>query len=251
MSDSDPRPGVHLILGASGGIGSALARRLAARDARLVLAARHAEPLEALAGELGADAVALDATSFEEVERAVAGVVERHGRIDGLACCVGSIVLKPAHRTSASELDEVLRLNLLSAFAAVRAAAEPMARGGGGSVALLASAAARRGLANHEAIAAAKAGVVGLTLSAAATYAPRGVRVNAVAPGLVDTPMAAAITGNELARKASEKMHPLGRLGRPDDVARALEWLLDPAATWVTGQVLGVDGGLATVAARG
>jgi NAD(P)-dependent dehydrogenase (short-subunit alcohol dehydrogenase family) len=164
---------------------------------------------------------------------------------------VGSIVLEPAHRTSAERLEEVLRLNLFSAFAAVRAAAQPMARGGGGSIVLMASAAARRGLANHEAIAAAKAGVIGLTLSAAATYAPRGVRVNAVAPGLVDTPMAAALTGNELARKASEKMHPLGRIGTPDDVARALEWLLDPAAGWVTGQVIGVDGGLATVAARG
>jgi NAD(P)-dependent dehydrogenase (short-subunit alcohol dehydrogenase family) len=251
MTEADPRPGVHLILGASGGIGSALARRLAARGARLVLAARRAEPLEALAGELGADAVALDATSFEEVEQALAGAVERHGRVDGLACCVGSIVLKPAHRTSVAELEEVLRLNLFSAFAAVRAAAQPMARSGGGSIALLASAAARRGLPNHEAIAAAKAGVIGLTLSAAATYAPRGVRVNAVAPGLVDTPMAAAITGNELARKASEKMHPLGRIGSSEDVARALEWLLDPAASWVTGQVIGVDGGLSTVAAKG
>ena len=98
--------------------------------------------------------------------------------------------------------------------------------------------------------AAAKAGVIGLTLSAAATYAPRGIRVNCVAPGLVRTPMTARITANEASLKASTAMHALGRIGDPADVAGAIEWLLGPDSGWVTGQVLGVDGGLASVRAR-
>ncbi|MGL4555245.1 MAG: SDR family oxidoreductase, partial [Gemmataceae bacterium] len=117
----------------------------------------------------------------------------------------------------------------------------------GGSIVLCSSAAARIGLPNHEAIAAVKAGVIGLTLAAAATYAPKNVRVNAVAPGLVRTPLTARITGSEAALKASVAMHPLGRVGEPGDVASGIEWLLSPAQTWVTGQVIGIDGGLADV----
>ena len=175
--------------------------------------------------------------------------LEAHGRLDGLANCVGSILLKPAHLTSEEEWDAVVSTNLKSAYAAVRAAARAMTAGG--SVVLVSSAAARLGLANHEAIAAAKAGVIGLALSAAATYAPKGIRVNAVAPGLVRTPMTARITGNEAALKASTAMHALGRVGEPEDVASAIAWLLDPAQSWVTGQVIGVDGGLATLRSRG
>jgi 3-oxoacyl-[acyl-carrier protein] reductase len=91
--------------------------------------------------------------------------------------------------------------------------------------------------------------VQGLVLSAAASYARRGIRVNAVAPGLVRTPLSAALTANEASLKASAALHALGRIGEPDDVAAAIEWLLDQ--TWVTGQVVGIDGGLATVRSRG
>ena len=238
-----------LILGAAGAIGGALARRLAGQGAKLVLAGRDASRLELLAAETGGTPFVLDATKPAGVEAAAAKAVEEHGRLDGLANCVGSILLKPAHLTSEEEWDGVVSTNLKSAYAAVRAAARAMTAGG--SVVLVSSAAARLGLANHEAIAAAKAGVIGLTLSAAATYAPKGLRVNAVAPGLVRTPMTARITGNETALKASTAMHALGRVGEPEDVASAIAWLLDPAQSWVTGQVIGVDGGLATLRSRG
>jgi NAD(P)-dependent dehydrogenase (short-subunit alcohol dehydrogenase family) len=238
-----------LVLGAAGGIGGALSRRLARERVKLVVAGREAVRLEAIAAETGATPFVLDATRPAEVEAAAAKAVELDGRLDGLANCVGSILLKPAHLTSEEEWDAVVATNLKSAYAAVRAAARLMSTGG--SVVLVSSAAARLGLANHEAIAAAKAGVIGLTLSAAATYAPKGIRVNAVAPGLVRTPLTARITGNEAALKASTALHALGRVGEPEEVASAIAWLLDPAQSWVTGQVIGVDGGLATLRSRG
>jgi 3-oxoacyl-[acyl-carrier protein] reductase len=247
MSDTD-RP-VHLILGASGGIGSALARRLAAGGAALVLAAPESERLTALAAELGAEARPLDARGFDAVTECARAALEAHGRLDGIACLVGSILLKPAHTTGEQELRETLEQNLLPAFAAV-AAAGKLLRKSGGSIVLMSSAAATTGLANHEAIAAAKAAVIGLARSAAATYAQSRIRVNVVAPGLVRTPLSERITSNPASLAASESLHPLGRIGTPADVASAIAFLLDSEQSWITGQVLGVDGGLATLRAR-
>jgi 3-oxoacyl-[acyl-carrier protein] reductase len=241
---------VHLVLGATGGIGSALSRRLAGDGATLVLAARGEDRLDALAGELGADAAPVDATDPQAVEDLVARTVDRHGRVDGAACCVGSLLLKPAHRTGVDEWRDALAANLDSAFFLVRAAAGAMQRSGGGSIALVSSVAARLGMPHHEAIAAAKGGVIGLTLAAAASYAAKGVRVNCVAPGLIETPLTERLTGDGTSRKVSEGLHPLGRIGVPEDVASALAWLLDPAQGFVTGQVLGVDGGMGSLQPR-
>jgi NAD(P)-dependent dehydrogenase (short-subunit alcohol dehydrogenase family) len=244
---------VHLILGATGGIGSTLARQLAAAGARLVLAARNTEALTALASELGATPVTIDATQPADIERAVELAVTTFGRLDGAANCVGSLLLKPAHLTRPEEFDDVLAINLRSAFSLVRSASRVMMNNStpaGGSIVLVASAAARLGLANHEAIAAAKGGVISLTLSAAASYAAKQVRVNCVAPGLVRTPLTARITGSAAGEQSSLAMHALGRLGEPADVARAIAFLIDPANSWITGQTLGVDGGLGTVRSR-
>jgi 3-oxoacyl-[acyl-carrier protein] reductase len=240
---------VYVILGATGGIGSVLCRRLATRGARLTLAARDCRRVRALAAELDAHAVPTDATCATHVDRCFEAALEHHGRIDGVVNCVGSLMLKPVHLTTDDEWAGVIASNLTSAFLTVRAAVRAMTRTGG-SVVLMSSAAARLGLVNHEAIAAAKAGVVGLALAAAASYARRGIRVNAVAPGLVRTPSTAQLTDNESALKASIDLHALGRIGEPEEVASAIEWLLDPAQSWVTGQVLGIDGGLATVRSR-
>lgn len=239
---------VQLVLGATGGIGSALARELAARGDRLVLAARGAERLEALAAELGAFAVPTDATSSGEVDALFAAALARHERIDGVAVCIGSILLKPLHLTSDDEFRATLDANVGTAFRALRAAVGSMTKGG--SVVLFASSASEAGLANHEAISAAKSAVAGLARSAAATYASRGIRVNALAPGLVRTPLAARITSNANALAASVAMHPLGRIGEADEIARLAAFLLDPRNSWITGQVLGIDGGLAALRVR-
>jgi len=239
----------YLVFGATGGIGESLCRRLASRGARLMIAGRNGAKLQMLADELHAVAHPLDATRFEEVDACVEKALQLHGRLDGVANCIGSLLLKPAHSTSEAEWLATVATNLTTAFAVLRAAAKAMLNTGG-SIVLVSSAAARIGLANHEAIAAAKAGVVGLTLSAAATYGPRGIRVNCVAPGLVRTPMTARLTANEASLKASTAMHALGRIGEPQDVAAAIEWLLSPEQSWITGQVLGIDGGLGSVRSR-
>lgn len=239
------------IVGGHGGIGMALARRLAARGATIVLAGRDGSQVTAAADALpGAHGVTLDARDFDATERELKAAVERHGQLTSVVNLAGSILLKSAHLTSAAEWTEIVGTNLTTAFAVVRGAASLMSRSGGGSIVLMSSAAARIGLANHDAIAAAKAGVIGLALASAATYAPRNVRVNVVAPGLVRTKLAARIVENEGSRKASEAIHPLGRIGEPDDVASLLAWLVDPQVAWVTGQVFGVDGGLGTVRSR-
>lgn len=243
-----------LLIGGAGGIGSALTRRLARRGYQLALVGRDAARLaaaEALATELGAPraltAVA-DAARFDQLDAAADQALAALGRLDGIVNLAGSILIKAAHQTSAAELDAVIAQNLTTAFATVRTAGRLM-RSAGGSVVLMSSTAARVGLPNHEAIAAAKAAVLGLVQSAAATYAPT-LRVNAVAPGLTRTPMAKPLLASDIAEKASVAMHPLGRLGEPDDVAAAVEFLLDPANAWLTGQVIGVDGGLSTVRGR-
>jgi NAD(P)-dependent dehydrogenase (short-subunit alcohol dehydrogenase family) len=241
---------VQLVIGAAGSAGSATVRRLATSGARVVLAGRDEDAMRALAEEVGSEDVeVVDATDIGAVGALVDGVVERHGRLDGVANLAGSVLLKPAHLTTPDEWHATIAVNLTSAFAVVRAAA-PAMRGEGGSIVLAASAAAQTGIANHEAIAAAKGGVISLVRSAAATYGPRGVRVNAVAPGLVDSKMSARLVSNEAQAEASRQMHVLGRLGEGDDVAAAVAWLLDPATSWVTGQVLGVDGGLGQVRTR-
>lgn len=238
-----------LIFGITGGIGHALARTLKHQGHAVFGSARDEARLAALSGELGSAFAAGDATNAADVDRIVAQAVEQLGGLDAVAYCVGSILLKPAHLTTDEEWSATIALNLTGAFYVTRAAARAM-QTAGGSVALVSTCAARVGLPNHEAIAAAKAGVEGLVRSAAATYAPRGLRFNAVAPGLVDTPLAARITANPAALKASVSMHPLGRIGTPDDVASALAWLMDPAQSWVTGQVIGIDGGLASLRGR-
>jgi NAD(P)-dependent dehydrogenase (short-subunit alcohol dehydrogenase family) len=247
-TDSDPTRS-YVVFGATGGIGERLCRRLSSHGARLVIAGRTSDSLQRLADELDATAYPLDATRFEEVQACVAKAVELHGRVDGVANCVGSLILKPAHLTSEGEWLSTVATNLTTAFAVVRAGAKAMLNSGG-SIVIVSSAAARIGLTNHEAIAAAKAGVIGLTLSAAATYGLRGIRVNCVAPGLVRTPLTARLTANEVSLKASTAMHALGRIGQPDDVAAAIEWLLSPQQSWVTGQVLGIDGGLGSIRSR-
>lgn len=239
-----------LVIGAGGGIGSALCRTLAARGVPLVISGRDAGRLGALSSDVGAACLPGDAAEAGHVEACVKACVDRFGAIVGAVNCAGSLLLKPAHLTTPADFQATLAANLVTAFNLVRAAAPAMSATGGGSIVLCSSAVARHGFANHEAIAAAKAGVIGLMLSAAATYAPKNIRLNCVAPGLTRTPLTERLFSNEASLKASQAMHAMGRLNEPEDVAGAIDFLLSDAARNITGQVLHVDGGLGSIRPR-
>lgn len=223
----------YLVIAAGSSIGQAVVHFLLSQGDTVFTTARDNS-------KIGPDAL-LDATDFD----AVSDVFKQAGLIDGVVNCAGTLLLKSAHLTSQEQYQSAIDSSLTTSFATVRAAGMHMKDGG--SVVLISSAAALVGLANHEAISAAKAGIIGLAQSAASTYAHLNLRFNVVAPGMTNTPLTAQIISNALALKASKAMHALDRIGTPEDIARAIVFLLDPKNNWITGQVLAVDGGLSRV----
>ncbi len=234
-----------IILGATGGVGKILSGQLVSSGWNCFLVARKESELVSLANSLQSKYSIADCSNFIEVNLAFEQAIEALGSIDAVVNCCGSVLLKPAHMISSEEFERIISQNITTAFAAVRSAGKFMTSGG--SVVLFSSAASQIGLPNHELISVAKAAVNGLVLSAAATYASKNLRFNAIAPGLTRTPMTAAIFSNENSLKFSEKMHALKRLGEPEDLVNLVEFLISDKATWITGQIIAVDGGLGSL----
>lgn len=231
-----------VILGATGGIGSALTASLSAQGARVLALGRDQAKLAQLATLTGVTTQQLDALDAPALEAAIAAFAEQVDSLNGLVNCIGSIMLKPCHLLTDNDWQQTLNTNLTTSFYAVRSAIKPM-RNNGGSIVLLTTTAAHVGLPNHEAIAAAKHGIIGLAQSAAASYAKTNIRVNCVAPGLVETSLTERITASERGLQMALSNHPLGRIGQPADIVAAIEFFLNPVNNWVTGQSLAVDGG--------
>lgn len=238
-----------LIFGATGGVGSALAKRLAAEGVAVHLAARDQAKLAALAAEIGGAPHTLCDVLDPGALAASVAAASTSGGLSGLAFCVGSIVLKPLKRATAADFRQAFELNAVSAALAVQAAEAPL-RAGKGAVVLFSTIAAGNGFPNHTVIAAAKGAVEALTRSLAADLAP-DVRVNCIAPSLTMTPLAQPLTANETMAKAIAAMHPLPRLGQPEDLAAVASFLLGQGADWMTGQVIAVDGGRNRVRTKG
>jgi NAD(P)-dependent dehydrogenase (short-subunit alcohol dehydrogenase family) len=238
-----------LIYGGSGGIGSALARQLRARGHGVHLVARDRERLSALAGEIGATFSVADVLDRDAVA-AAAG--EAGPRLAGLAYCVGSINLKPVGRLTDAEFLRDYELNALGAVRAVQASLPALKAHDGqtSSILLISTVAVAQGFSAHASISMAKGAVEGLTVALAAELAPR-IRVNCIAPSLTRTPLAKSLTGTETMASAIAALHPIPRLGEPDDVAALGALLLDRDAGWITGQIIGVDGGRSTLRTKG
>ncbi len=234
----------HIIIGTSG-IGGALARQLAAKGNSVHLIGRDAGKLASLAAELGASHALADVTDAPALEQAI---VAAGPEISGLAYCVGSINLKPAHRTTDADAMKDFEINALGALCAARAALPALkaSKSPTASIILFSTVAVGQGFASHASVAMAKGAVEGLTRTLAAEWAPK-IRVNAIAPSLTRTPLAAFMTANEATAQGIANMHPLQRLGEANEVAALAAFLLSDQAGWITGQVIGVDGGRSTL----
>ena len=236
----------YIIFGATGGMGCAIARSLV-QDGHLVhLVARDTNAVVTLAGELQSTFSVCDVTDHDQVRQSVA---DAGPSIDGLVYAVGSIVLKPLKATTPEALHNALATNATGALIAIQAAEQAL-KAAHGSVLLFSTVAVAQGFANHGIVSMVKGAVEGLTRALAAELAPK-VRVNAIAPSLSDTAMAAPLLANEAMRTSLAKVHPLGRLGEPSDVVGLARVLLGEQGSWITGQIIGVDGGRGALAGRG
>ena len=235
---------IALITGASGGIGRALARQLHFQGCRVAAVGRDAGRLTDVEAAVR---IAADTTTPEGATLAMAACQEALGAAPTLlAHCVGSTLIAPLHRTRLDAYREVMRVNLDSAVFTLQAWIAVL-QGGPGAAVFASSVVARIGVANHEAIAAAKGGVEALARSAAATYAAQGLRINSVAPGMTETQMTAGMLKLPAMREGAARQYPLGGVQTADQVADVMAWLLGDGAARLTGQVIAVDGGFTTV----
>lgn len=222
-----------LIIGATRGIGEALADKLGSEH-DLWTASRTT------AGDGGSRHRVWDATQDTLPQEWLPD------HLDGLVYCPGSIRLQPFERLAEQTFRDDYELNLIGAVRALKAALPALKAAPAASVVLFSTVAVTTGMPMHASIAAAKGAVEGLTRSLAAELAPR-IRVNAIAPSLTDTPLAARLLRNDQQRTAAAERHPLGRIGEPDDMAEAARFLLSNESSWMTGQVLHVDGGMGDI----
>ena len=229
----------YLIFGATGSIGSSLAQQLKDSNQEAHLISRNEDELKTLSEKLGFSFTVADVLEDGFIDQIKSDVSD--DIIKGLAYCIGSIDLKPIKRVTESDMNQCMKLNLYSAIEAIQGLQDELKKSNG-SIVLFSSVAAQKGFTNHTIIASAKAAIEGLTVTLAAEFAP-SIRVNCIAPSLTDSKISQSMLKSEVVAEALAKAHPLKRLGEGKDSASLAKFLLSGENSWVTGQIIGVDGG--------
>ena len=229
----------YLIFGATGSIGSSLAQQLKESNQDAHLISRNEEELKSISKKLGFSYTVADVLQDGFIDKIKSNTANFD--ISGLAYCVGSIDLKPLKRVTESDLNQCMKLNLYSAIEAIKGFQDDLKKNHG-SIVLFSSVAAQKGFTNHTIIASAKAAVEGLTVTLAAEFAP-SIRINCIAPSLTDSKISQSMLKSEVVAEALAKAHPLKRLGEGKDSALLAKFLLSEESSWITGQIIGVDGG--------
>jgi len=227
----------YLIFGATGSVGSSLAEQLKNSGNDVHLVARNEDEVKVIADKLGCSYTVADVLEDGFIEKVKTDINE----IKGIAYCVGSIDLKPLRMVTEADMNKCMKLNLYSAIEAIKGYQESLKRNKG-SVVLFSTVAAQRGFTNHTIIASAKAAVEGLTVTLAAEFAPN-IRVNCIAPSLSKSKIAEPMLKNPAIAEGIAKAHPLKRLGEGKDSAALAKFLITEESSWITGQIIAVDGG--------
>ncbi|MDA7489864.1 SDR family oxidoreductase [Candidatus Pelagibacter ubique] len=227
----------YLIFGATGSVGSSLAEQLKNSGNDIHLIARNENEVKTIAEKLGCTYTVADVLEEGFIEKVKSDISE----IKGIAYCVGSIDLKPLRMVTESDMNKCMKLNLYSAIEAIKGFQESLKKNKG-SVVLFSTVAAQRGFTNHTIIASAKAAVEGLTVTLAAEFAPH-IRVNCIAPSLSKSKIAEPMLKNPAIAEGIAKAHPLKRLGEGKDSAALAKFLITEESSWITGQIIAVDGG--------
>ena len=227
----------YIFVGAGSDVSKELIRRMSDSDVRIIAFSRQENPFP---GQDNLDWNVLDAVSQGVPSSAIPE------QLHGFVYFPGTITLKPFTSLIMEDFSRDMEINFFGAARAVRSVIPAMRKTGSSSIVLFSTVAVVRGMAYHSSIAAAKAAVEGFARSLAAEYAP-AIRVNCVAPSLTETGLAERLVSNEERKNSLAQRHPLKRIGQPDDIASAVEYLLSEKSSWVTGQVIGVDGGMSTL----
>ena len=232
----------YIVFGATGSIGSSLAEQLVSSGNSVHLVARNEDEVKPIAEKLGCTFTVADVLQDGFMEKVKSDVPEAKG----IAYCIGSIDLKPVRMTKEEDFNKCMKLNLYSAVEAIKGFQDSL-RKNKGSIVLFSTAAVHRGFTNHSIIASAKAAVEGLAISLAAEFAPN-IRVNCIAPSLTKSKIAQPMLKNSAIADGIAKAHPLKRIGEGQDSASLAKFLISEDSSWITGQVIAVDGGRSRLA---
>ena len=231
----------YLIFGATGAIGSNLANQLYESKQAIHLVARNEEEVKSLSKKLNCSYSVVDVLENNFIDKIRSEITE----IKGIAYCVGSIDLKPLRMVNENDFQKCMKLNLYSAIEIIKAYQDSL-KNNKGSIILFSTVAAKRGFANHSIIASTKAAIEGLAISLAAEFAPN-IRVNCIAPSLTNSKISKPLLKNTIMAEGIAKAHPMKRIGEGKDAAAMAKFLLTEESSWITGQIIGVDGGRSSI----